>query len=352
MKCFNEILTFFQKLDSSRLFDIFIAIAVVVVSFFISSFVSFIIVKIFKLKNKDFNKMKNNPWYTAIRSIIICIGIYIAIYILSLPKEVNDIIMKIFKIIVILVISKCVTNFFNPKAKFFTKIKESDKFSKDQTMINFISKIIKTCIYIIASFLIISELGYDLSGIIAGLGLGGVIIALAAQDIAKNLFGGIAILTDKPFMIGDYIETEKYSGTVEDITFRSTRIRTTENTVITIPNSNLSNESIINWNKISKRRFELNINLPLETESSKITKITEKLRFVLNQCDNVIEDSVNITFNEIESDKIKIWIYIYTTSTDYTEYLLFKDQINSTVLKVLESEKIKLAYPGNNIYIK
>lgn len=183
------------------------------------------------------------------------------------------------------------------------------------------------------------------------MGYGGVIFALAAQDIAKNLFGGVAIITDKPFIVGDYIETDKYQGTVEDITFRSTRIRTSENTLVTIPNSTLSNASITNWSKLEKRRFDINLNLPLETSSEKIQDIISKLDIVLNSNEDVVKDSVRINFNKIDTDGINIWIYLYTTNTIYDDYFRFKQEINECVLKVLEAEKVKLAYPGRRVYL-
>ena len=230
-------------------------------------------------------------------------------------------------------------------------MKESDRFSGDQTLVNFISKIVKCIVYVIAAFLIITELGYDLSGLITGLGLGGVVIALAAQDIAKNLFGGVAIITDKPFIVGDYIETDKYQGTVEDITFRSTRIRTNENTLVTIPNSTLSNASITNWSKLEKRRFDVDLNLPLDTNSEKVENIISKLEVVLNSSEEVVKDSVKISFNKITKEGLNIWIYLYTTNTVYDDYFKFKQEINDSILKVLESEQIRLAYSGRSVYI-
>ena len=273
------------------------------------------------------------------------------IIVLSLPEEIKITALKLFRIFAIVLTARAINNFFNPKEKIFVKLKESDRFSGDQTLVNFISKIVKCIVYVIAAFLIITELGYDLSGLITGLGLGGVVIALAAQDIAKNLFGGVAIITDKPFIVGDYIETDKYQGTVEDITFRSTRIRTNENTLVTIPNSTLSNASITNWSKLEKRRFDVDLNLPLDTNSEKVENIISKLEVVLNSSEEVVKDSVKISFNKITKEGLNIWIYLYTTNTVYDDYFKFKQEINDSILKVLESEQIRLAYSGRSVYI-
>lgn len=180
----------------------------------------------------------------------------------------------------------------------------------------------------------------------------GVIVALAAQDIAKNLFGGIAIILDKPFTVGDWINTGKYEGTIEDITFRSTRIRTVDNSIVTIPNSTLSNEIIANWSKLEKRRMDISLRVPLETKSEDLERLTKKTEFMLKNNKHIIENSVQISINKINDDHIEISIFMYTDIVEYNEFLKFKQEINISILKVLESEKIKLAYPGRNVYVQ
>lgn len=180
----------------------------------------------------------------------------------------------------------------------------------------------------------------------------GVVVALAAQDIAKNLFGGIAIILDKPFSVGDWINTGKYEGTIEDITFRSTRIRTVDNTIVTIPNSTISNEVITNWSKLEKRRMDIVLRVPLETKSEDLERVIQKIKFVLNQNEHILENSIQICINKINDDHIEISISMYTDIIEYNEFLSFKQEINISILKVLESEKIKLAYPGRNVYVQ
>ena len=147
-----------------------------------------------------------------IKIFTVLIGVYLAILILRLPEDVMNFANKVFRIALIILIANGVANLINPKSTVFTKIK--GKLNTDDTLSNFISKVIKTIVYIIAGFIVINEIGYDLSGIVTGLGLSGVVFALAAQDIAKNLFGGFAIIVDKPFIVGDWVETEGASGRI------------------------------------------------------------------------------------------------------------------------------------------
>lgn len=157
---------------------------------------------------------------------------------------------------------------------------------------------------------------------------------------------------DKPFSVGDWIHTEKYEGTIEDITFRSTRIRTADNSVVTIPNSILSNEVIANWSKLEKRKIEISLRLPLETKAQELEILSKKFKIVLENNKDILEDSIQVDVNKIKEDNIEISIVLYTSITEYNKFLNIKQEININILRILEAEGIKLAYPGRNVYVQ
>ena len=172
----------------------------------------------FSLKEKDKKKIKQNAFYKPLSRIIKVTGIYIAVMLLNLSTEANITLVKLYKIALIICVSNGLADIFNPKSIIFEKLEEKTKYNGDKQLNNFVSKIAKAVIYFVAIYLVLLELGYNLGGLVTGLGISSVIIAFAAQDIAKNLFGGFAIITDKPFSVGDWIEVGDYSGTVIDIT--------------------------------------------------------------------------------------------------------------------------------------
>ena len=229
---------------------------------------------------------------------------------------------------------------------------EKTKYNGDKQLNNFVSKIAKAVIYFVAIYLVLLELGYNLGGLVTGLGISSVIIAFAAQDIAKNLFGGFAIITDKPFSVGDWIEVGDYSGTVIDITFRSTKIKATDNTVITINNSTVVESFVKNWGNIDKRRYSTTLNLPLNTSEATVKRLLKKIEFALKTNPQIVPDSIQVHFENIKLEGIQIFIYLNSTQTGYDDFEAFKDGVNLEILKVLESENVKLSYPGQNIYIK
>lgn len=352
MKFLNEILDFFKNLTLENAIDIGIGLAIIVIFKIISSPIAYMIVKMFKFKVKDKNKIKNNGFYKPLKSFFVVLGIYIGFMVLKLPADVFAVITKIFKICVILLATKGFSNLFDSNSESFAKLREKLNFDGNDTTINFFSKVAKALIYIIAGFILITELGYNLGGLATGLGISSVVIALAAQDIAKSFLAGISIISDRPFEIGDYITVGDLSGTVEDITFRTTRIRNADNQVIVLPNSVLTDNNIINSSKRESRRFFTVLTLELDTPLEKVTQLTENIKLALTTHPQVINETVKVFFETISADGIDLSIDLKTSALEYVDYLRFKEEINYTLLDMVNQAKIGLAYPSQSIYLK
>lgn len=350
MKQINEIIEFFKNITQEKLIDIAIAIIVIGIFCILSSAVSYFIIKIFKWKEKDKKKIKANAFYHPVKAAFIVLGIYLGFYILDLPKDVMKFIYRFLEIAIICIVAKGLANIFAPNSILMQKIGQSSRLGGNKNLTNFTGKIAKAVIYVIAGVLIISE-WYDLNGLIAGLGLGSVVVALAAQDIAKSLMAGATILLDKPFVVGDWIQTKEYEGTVVDITFRSTKVKTSEDTIVAIPNEKLTQEAVVNYAKMEKRRYSFNIKLPLKTNSDTIETVLNRIKFVLAHNKDVIQDDIVVECNSILGDGINIIIIIYTKITKYADYLTFRTGVNETILNILDSEGIRLANPSQDIYI-
>ena len=348
----EQIKSLIENIKERNLIDVLIAVVIVIVFYMVSSLFSKLVMKLLKIKGNDKEKIKNSDIYKALKSIFLCIGIYIALLVLDLPENWFILSSKIVRIFVIVNAERVIAEFISPESKIMRKVGESEKFSENKVAISIISKVIKVILYIVAGFMIIADLGYDLSGLITGLGLSSVVIALAAQELAENLLSGFAIITDKPFEIGDYIQVGSYSGTVEEIKFRSTKIRTAENAIVTIQNSKIVSESVVNISKIDKRRVDLNLRLPLDITASQISELMESIKLVLYSNTEVIANSLQVNVGEITEDSVKIAIYFFVNIIEFTDFLKFKTKANLNIINLLEDKKIKLVYPSKNIYIK
>ena len=343
-------------MDIEVITQIAIAIGIVLVFRILSSIISGIIIRILRPKNKEKINVKKNPFYLPLRTVFTFIGIYLALHIIknatTISPEIQSILDKGIKILMILFVAKAFGDGLDEKNKVFTKIKTKSNKEIDKATMNIILRVIKIAIYIVAGFMVISELGYNISGFITGLGISGVVITLAAQDTARSLIGGISIFLDRPFKVGDYIKVDQYEGTVEDIKFRTTSIRTLENSVLHIPNSEMSVAAIINYGEIEKRRYYAKLALEFDTKLEKVHNVKNKIWEMLQKRDDIEKDSIMINFQEISDHGMELIVIAYINRTNYSEYLEIKEQINYGIMAILASENVELAYNTQTIHIK
>ena len=321
----EQINEFIDSLTSLKIIDIVIAIAIILVFKLLSSTISYIIIRMFKLKTKKAKEIRESAFYNPLRIFFIILGIYLAILYLKTPlnieQQVMNIITVIFKIISTAVFAVGLAKSFTLQSSIVKKAREKAKRQYDDATVEFGLKIVRVIIYIIAAFIILTILNININGLIAGLGIGGLIVTLAAQDTAKNLFGGLVIFLDKPFSVGDWIQMDNFEGTIEDITFRTTRIRTFENSLVNVPNSIISDSSVINWSKMEQRRYKINIRLEFTTDVEKLKDLKNKILDMLHEREGIIDDSIIVKFDNINENGINMLIYTYTDSVDYSSYL-------------------------------
>lgn len=232
------------------------------------------------------------------------------------------------------------------------KREQDDSAATDNTLMIFFSKIVRGGIIIISLFIILGEFGVNLGGLIAGAGIGGLVLALASQDTAANLFGGLVIISDKPFSVGDWIQTPSVDGIVEDITFRSTRIRTFEDSLLVVPNSALANSAITNWSKMTKRRINFNIGLTYDTHPDTIKVIMNQILKVLNDNNQVVENSAIVRLDDFGDSSLDIVIIYYVNQIPLTELKRVREEINFEILNIVNSSDSSFAFPSTSVYIE
>ncbi|MEI3402177.1 MAG: mechanosensitive ion channel family protein [Clostridia bacterium] len=345
-----------SKLNIEIVIQIIIAIGIILVFRALSSVVSSIIIKMLRPKGKEKISVKKNPFYLPLRTIFTFVGIYIALNIIknatTISPEIQVILDKGIKILLILFVAKAFGDGLDEKNRVFVKIRNKSNKDIDKSTMNAILRITKIAIYVLAGFMVISELGYNISGLITGLGLSSVVITLAAQDTAKSLIGGLAIFLDKPFKVGDYIKVDQYEGTVEEIRFRTTSIRTLENTVLHIANSEMSVAAIINYSEMEKRRYYAKLVLEFDTNLSKIESVKNKIKEILMKMDEIEKETIMINFQEISDNGMDLVVIAYINKTNYAEYLDIKEQINYEIMEILAKENVEMAYNTQTMYLK
>lgn len=352
----EKIKNIISSISQEQINSLILAIGIAIGFKIFSALIARILIKIFKTNKKQ--KVVENTFYKPLKSFLTLSGVYLAIQVIKGPFKIAvgilSIINTIYRIALILIIANGFTQALNSKSRIIKKLqtKLNPEKAENNSSIEFLSKILKVAIYIIAGFLVIQELGFDLGGLVAGLGIGGVILTLAAQDTAKNLFGGVVIFLDKPFKVGDYIQANTYAGTVEDITFRSTAIRTIDDSLLHIPNSEMSAVAITNWSEINRRRYSTNLLLTLETPLEKVVKVKQEIINMLLNEEELYQDTIRVNFENILDNGIQLVVAVYTDIIDFTEYLKLKEKLNYQVMQILEKNSVELAYNTQTVYVK
>lgn len=191
-----------------------------------------------------------------------------------------------------------------------------------------------------------------ITSIIAGLGIGGLAFALAAQDSLKHLFGSIVIFTDRPFEVGDRLIIDGHDGPVEEVGFRSTKIRTLAGHLVTIPNGELVNKNIQNVSKRPHIRRVLNIGLRYDTPPEKMKRALEILKELLHEHEGIREDlPPRVYFSEFNADNLNIMVIYWYHPPDYWNYMEYSQNLNLQILERFNAEGLEFAFPTQTLHL-
>lgn len=219
-------------------------------------------------------------------------------------------------------------------------------------LLPFLRTVLKVFVLIMGALVIIQEFGYDVTGLIASFGVVGLALSLAAQDTAANVFGFTAIVSDNPFEVGDFIVTSDFSGTVEHVGVRSTRVRKLDQALVTVPNSNLSDSAVTNWSRLSKRRVDFYLGMTYDTSRGEMEELLHRLREMLKGRENIDEESVIVHFVEFGDSALKIRVIAYVMIEDWAQYTAETEQINLEIMRVVEEMNLSFAFPSQSLYIE
>jgi small-conductance mechanosensitive channel len=274
-------------------------------------------------------------------------ALYIALRTLALSTEFKNGLRIAAIVLFTVLVVRAATSAVNFGLR--TYLKKSGDLERGERQIKGIRKLINFVIWAIALVFLLDNLGVKISAVVAGLGIGGIAVALAAQAILGDLFSYFVIFFDKPFEVGDFIVIGDKMGVVEMIGIKTTRIRAIGGELLIFSNTDLTNSRVHNFKKMEKRRVVFKLGVIYQTTS-------EKLKTIPNMVKSIIEKQNDATFDRghfasFGDSSLDFEFVYYVTGADYTKYMDIQQAINLSVFETFEREKIEMAYPTQTLFV-
>lgn len=222
----------------------------------------------------------------------------------------------------------------------------------DDQLVPLLRKTMKIIVVLTFSVLVVQNLGYSVTSLLASLGVGGLALALAAQDTVSNVFGSVVVFTDRPFQMGDWIEVGGIEGTVEEVGFRTTRIRRFDKSLVTLPNQTFSSSPITNHSQRNVRRIDMTIGVTYETNASQMKGLLAEIRELIGKHPDIDQGFNFVHFTEFGASSLDVRIYCFTKSTVWKEYLATQEGLMLEIMELVERHGLEMAFPTRTIYFR
>lgn len=281
-------------------------------------------------------------------------GVAGACHFLLLGDEFAELRLVVFAILKILLVADIIWFLFrgvDVMVHYLSKLAGQTESKLDDQLVPLIRKALKVTIALVCSMWVVQLLGYSISSLLAGLGIGGLAVALALQDTLSNFFGSVCIFLDRPFRLGDWVKIGDAEGIVEEIGFRSTRIRTFPKTVVSIPNKTVANATIDNCSKMPKRRVMQTVGVTYETTADQMEEALAAIRAIVENDDGVDKEFIVVRFTEFADSSLDILAYYFTTGVTFAEHVEVKERINLAIMRALEALGLSIAFPTQTVYL-
>ncbi len=287
--------------------------------------------------------------------LIFLIGLFIAMGILQLPSEpfdFNKLATATLKALVIFDIAWFLFNLVDMIDHYLSKWASRTKSTLDDHLAPLLRKSLRIFIVIMACLMAIQTFGYPVTGIIASLGIGGLAFALAAKDTVSNIFGSLMIIFDRPFQVGDWIKAGDLEGTVEEVGFRSTKIRTFAKTLICVPNNIIANMALDNFSRMPKRRIRLTVGVSYDATPAQMREVVSRIRELLKTHPAIDQDFFLVNFTDFGASSLDIMVYCFTTTTVWGEYLDAREDVCLKIMDTLADLGLVIAFPSTTVYLR
>ena len=227
-----------------------------------------------------------------------------------------------------------------------------DELRTNKTLQSVLVKVYKVVVFILGILMAAQELGLPVTGLITSAGLVGLTLSLAAQDTAGNLFAGVMLLVERPFQIGDWVVIGDVEGTVEDIGFRSTRVRALDNSLYILTNSDVCAATINNGTQRTKRLYRFTLGVEYGATRAQLERLMEDLRAMLAASPHTYEDSVIVEVSGFGASSIDLLVSAYVRTADAGRFYRMRNDLNLALMDIVRADGLDFAFPSTTVYIR
>ena len=296
-----------------------------------------------------------------IQIYLLCLALYM--FLINSPIKLfseHSIIDNILRTSLIICFTWGIYNMCNAGHGLFVQIWKQSGLRVDKTVAEMVSALAHFLCILLGFAMIAEEWEYDITAFVASLGIGAMAIALAAKDSLANIFGSIVIITERPFVVGDWISANNVEGIVEKVSFRSTCIRTFYQELVYVPNNLLSNTSITNYTQRHKYRIQFMLGVTYSTTREQMQNVCQQIRQLCEQMDDIYNEGFDVNFFEFGDSSLNIRIVCYAKVPENTQnyalknsmYHKIREKFNLEVMSILEENGASCAFPNRSIYFE
>lgn len=358
----DKLLELLPKLGNSKyvglyLWQLIFILIIIILSLVIHKLFTLIIENIIirilvKKGRKDVAKSFVAPVAKPMSILIIFPILLLLIPVIQLPIKINTYVLLALKATWPVFFTVVAYRLVDILGVYMMKLAEKTESTLDDQLVPMVTKALKIFVIIVGVLAILMNLNINIMPLLTGLSIGGLAFALAAQDTLKNFFGSIMIFVDKPFQIGDWITSGDIDGTVEEVGFRATRVRTFRNSVTYVPNGMIADSTVDNHGLRRYRRFFTQIALTYDTPSDVINIFVEGLRELVQKHPNTLKDNYHVYLNDMANSSLNVMFYIFFEVPTWGEELRCKHEILVEIIRLAESLGVNFAFPTRTLHME
>lgn len=277
---------------------------------------------------------------------------FASLYILRLEGMAFIVLSVVVQIVLSVSVIWLLYRLANVFTEYLTLVAAQTDSTLDDQLVPLVNRTLKIFVVVVGVLAAIQNLGINVMSLIAGLGIGGLAFALAARDMVANLFGSVMILMDRPFQVGDWIVVPGAEGTVQEIGFRSTRILTFYNSIVSIPNSDLASAKIDNMGLREYRRVYATLGITYDTPAEKIEGFLEGIKNIIKANSYTRKDLYHVVLNQFASHSLDVMVYFFLKVPDWSSELVEKQNVFLEVIRLADDMGVRFAFPTQSIHVE